>query len=277
MRLNLNLVGRGVSDIGLQKLTEALTHRCEEVRAAIAYASFDNMTLLNTCKSLNKALTFYGRYDESVPVHPEIIKWFLRDGGANIICRVVPDHLHAKVIWWVGEGAYVGSANMTQRAWYNNLEAGVFIPNDELTNSGMHEELERFFQFTHEHSRPISDEFYRHLVALADSRRAVEREIAAHKKRVATFFTKDGELARGTATKSESNSYLEFEKDWNESLTFLRSIGRKLSLESNRPHWVPERTEMGAHVDQFIHAYYYKKVRGDQGENLYVLLTMPTV
>lgn len=267
MRMNLPLVARGVNDVGLQKLTESLTHKCQQVKAAIAYASFDNMTLLTTCKNFNKALTFYGRYDESVPVHPDIIKWFLKDVGPNFICRVVPEYLHAKVIWWVGEGVYIGSANMTQRAWYNNIEAGIFVNQDEITSANMHGELERFFAFTHELSRPISDEFYRHLLLLSESRKAVEREEAAHKKRISPFFTKDGELARGTTTKSESKSYLNFERDWNESLSFLRSIGNKLSLAVNRPDWVPEQTEMGAHVDQFIHAYYYKKVRGDQGED----------
>lgn len=43
--------------------------------------------------------------------------------------------LHAKVIWWRGYGVYVGSANLTSAAWYNNIEAGVFFSESEIAET----------------------------------------------------------------------------------------------------------------------------------------------
>lgn len=266
MQLTLASLADKSSYMSLLKLTEKLTPKCEEVRAAIAYASSDNMTLLTACKSLSKPLTFFCRYDDSVPVHPDIIKWFLRDAGPNFLCRVVPEILHSKVIWWVGAGVYIGSANMTHRAWYDNVETGVYITEEELRVANLHLKLEQFFASIELESQPISDEFHRHLCLLAESRRAIQKEEAAHRKRVPWFFPKAGDLSPGTDTQAESRKYAEFARDWNESLQFLRGIGKELEKESNRPAWVPEDTPMGAHVDQFIHAYYYRKVNGDQGE-----------
>lgn len=272
MQLTLaNLEGRS-HGTSLLKLTEALTPKCEEVRAAIAYASTDNMTLLAACKKLLKPLTFFCRYDDTVPVHPDIIRWFLRDAGTNFLCRVVPDILHSKVIWWVGAGVYIGSANMTYGAWHNNIETGIFLNEEEICAANLHLELERFFASVESNSQPISDEFYRHLCKLADSRRSVQKEESAHRKRVPGFFPIAGIPVPGTETEGESRKYSAFSRDWNETLQFLRGIGKELEKDNNRPMWVPEDTPMGAHVDQFIHAYYYRKVNGDRGED-YVRLS----
>ncbi len=53
--------------------------------------------------------------------------------------------LHCKIIWWKGYGAYIGSANLTGRAWYSNIEAGVFYDENDLYNTGLIEQLEEFF------------------------------------------------------------------------------------------------------------------------------------
>jgi hypothetical protein len=267
MQLNLALIAGEINGKGLFKLTESLTPTCLEVRAAIAYASIDNMILLNACKAAGKTLTFYGRYDQSVPVHPDIIKWFLEEANPNFVCRVVPDRLHAKVIWWMGEGVYIGSANMTQRAWFNNIEAGTFLSEKQLEEANLHGELERFFAATYEHSQPITNEFFLHLCRLAQSRKPIDKEEAEHRKRIPPFFGKSGALVPGTSSLAHSQEFLNFQREWNESLQFLRDIGEKLDRNVNRPRWVPEDTPMGAHVDQFIHAYYYKSVQGGRGES----------
>ena len=61
-------------------------------------------------------------------------------------CKLVPDSLHSKVIWWRGHGAYIGSANLTDRAWNSNIEAGVYFSESDLADSGMIEQLTEFFE-----------------------------------------------------------------------------------------------------------------------------------
>jgi phosphatidylserine/phosphatidylglycerophosphate/cardiolipin synthase-like enzyme len=64
------------------------------------------------------------------------------------------------VIWWRGHGAYVGSANITQKAWYNNIESGLFLTEAELTSSGQADDIERLFRAVDEHSASLTQELY---------------------------------------------------------------------------------------------------------------------
>jgi hypothetical protein len=45
----------------------------------------------------------------------------------------------------------------------------------------------------------------------------------------------------------------------------LRDIADRVSSPQYRPTWIPEDIPKGAQADQFIHAYYYKNVRGHRG------------
>lgn len=85
------------------------------------------------------------RYDHTVPVSPAFLSKLLANVKNNIFCKLVPDCLHCKIIWWKGYGAYIGSANLTGRAWYSNIEAGVFYDENDLYNTGLIEQLEEFF------------------------------------------------------------------------------------------------------------------------------------
>jgi phosphatidylserine/phosphatidylglycerophosphate/cardiolipin synthase-like enzyme len=85
------------------------------------------------------------RYDHTVPVSPAFLSKLLANVKNNIFCKLIPDRLHRKVIWWKGYGAYIGSANLTERAWYSNIEAGIFFTESDLYSSNLIEQLEEFF------------------------------------------------------------------------------------------------------------------------------------
>ena len=57
--------------------------------------------------------------------------------------------------------AYVGSANLTDAAWYRNIEAGCFFDETEMVASAMDVELREFFHRVDEHASPLSDELFR--------------------------------------------------------------------------------------------------------------------
>lgn len=263
----MELVAGGINKKFLRNIAEDCTPKSTRVLAAVAYASADNLELFQLCKQHDKVLTFYGRYDESVPVSPTIVKWFLDQKNPNLECRVVPDILHAKVIWWVGVGAYIGSANLSQRAWYSNIEAGVFFSQEELEDSEMESELEDFFEATEQHSKAINDEFLRHLLRLeafnTEGYKSQKRKPGAPKR---FFDLQPGLLnvknkGRETRRKEKLDQFV---TEWNESLQTLRDIAEQVSSDKYRPHWIPEETPTGAQVDQFLHAHYYRRIRGDR-------------
>jgi hypothetical protein len=249
--------------------THANTPACSEVIAAIAYANSDNLHLFEACKTHGKNLTFYGRYDKTVPIQPAVVKWFLDKASPSFVCRMVPDILHAKVIWWRDVGAYIGSANLTDRAWNSNIEAGTYLSQDELESLDLITELQRFFDVVELNSQPISDELYRHLLSLVDMRKAIYRAEQEFEKRANRFYAEGKGLIDVSSAPAVEKAYSNFERSWRESLQVLRDISKVVVLDEFRPSWIPSSVPVGAQADQFIHAYYYRFVQGHRG-NQYV-------
>ena len=72
------------------------------------------------------SLKYWGRFDDTIPVSLPILKTFLSRRSRIFTCKLIR-RFHAKVIWWHGDGAYVGSANHTGAAWNSNVEAGTLL------------------------------------------------------------------------------------------------------------------------------------------------------
>lgn len=243
----------------LQNLLGEVIGSCTRVRAAVAYAKRREMRLFEACKRHEKPLEFFGRYDHTVAVAPEVLKWFLDQKSPQYACKLVPDILHAKVIWWVGAGAYIGSANLTQQAWDSNIEAGVFLEQDEL-EEGMESELQHFFAVVNERARPLTDEIYKEQKLLAERRKdlstrdyEIERQFEESRR-----LPKSGGLNLSDVKPSTEKSREDFEREWNETLQLIRDIADRVS--DMRPGWIDASVAKGVQADQFLHAYYSKRV-----------------
>ena len=127
----------------LRDITLVAAKETEVVWAAVAYASKQSI-LFDWCLENNIPLKFWGRYDHSVPISVGILQKFLSRKSANYQCKLVTKY-HPKVIWWKGYGVYIGSANLSDSAWNNNVEAGCFYTEDELEDSEIAQDLNRFF------------------------------------------------------------------------------------------------------------------------------------
>ena len=127
----MKLVMGHVNGVTLDAVHQELVKGCSDIRAAVAYAS-DRLPLFDPAHC-SVPVEFFGRLDG---VDPDLLDEILRQGD-RITCHLVPRsrNLHAKIIWWRGRGAYVGSANLTDAAWLRNLECGVFYDGDELAGS----------------------------------------------------------------------------------------------------------------------------------------------
>ena len=113
----MKLVGGGINGVYLLEIHEQGIDKTDSLKIAIAYAS-GSPRLLEDCWKKKIRVTFWGRYDDTSPIALPILKTFLDRKSPNYVCKLVPDIFHAKIIWWDGYGAYIGSANLTENAWF---------------------------------------------------------------------------------------------------------------------------------------------------------------
>ncbi|WP_422647986.1 phospholipase D-like domain-containing protein [Cupriavidus sp. H18C1] len=145
------------------RLNETGCLRCTNILASIPYAmkGVASDDFYKTITATRIPCTTYCRLDWSVPFDTRIIRDFSSEG-----CKFffIEEYLHAKVIWWKGWGAYIGSCNLTDRACFENFEAGWFFEDSEINARGIQNELQAFFDELERDSIPESSE----IVSLLD-------------------------------------------------------------------------------------------------------------
>lgn len=256
MKLMLNGVNGGyIRDI----LEDAKAHT-ERVDAAVAYATNEDL-LFDWCWDNEIPLRFWGRFDAEVPVSIPVLTKFLARKSGRYTCKLVR-HFHPKVIWWRGYGAYIGSANLTSKAWYNNVEAGVFLTEEELASGGHDLEILDMFIEIEKHAAPLTQELF-DLLSMRN-RALTQQELQDKPARDRVTDTVlvphwDG-LSRATEKSAKNLRRQAFLNEWNSTLQIIRDVSSKIARDGNRPSWVDEDAPTGAQADQFLHAHYYNTV-----------------
>jgi hypothetical protein len=265
----MQVILNGINGRYLSEINENAAQRTDYVEAAVAYVS-DEKLLFDWCWKNSIPLRFWGRYDHSVPVSPPILRSFLSRKSSNFVCKLLT-HFHAKVIWWHGVGAYIGSANLSDPAWYGNIEAGCFFDENEISGAPVEIQLRDFFRRVDEKSFPLTDEIFQEI-----ERRSRElNELAQREKdRRNTFMQSQGVkqwdgLLKQSSRTAQDERRKAFLDEWYSTLQILRDIGTRVSEGEWRPIWIPEEVPSGAQADQFLHAYYYNKVFDENGRSRY--------
>jgi hypothetical protein len=265
MRLILN----GINGQYLRYITDNCAGQTEFVEAAVAYAS-DDRILFNWCWENNIPLRYWGRIDEKIPVNVQLLRQFLARKSPSFVCKLV-SHFHAKVIWWHGVGVYIGSANLSDPAWYGNIEAGCYYEEGEIADTPMEMQLKEFFRCVDEHAAPLTDELFKEI-----ENRAKEIELlsAQDRERAKKFMQSTGlrqwnGLLRQSANSARDRHKEAFLREWFSTLQILRDIGARVADDSMRPIWIPKNTPTGAQADQFLHAYYYSHVFDDARRSIF--------
>lgn len=259
----MSLVAAPLQGDRLRNCLYACASSAVRVRAAIAYADMSNIELFEECAREGVPLDYYGRYDHTCPVHPSLLRWFLKRDSIDLRCYLVPEHLHAKVIWWVDAGAYIGSANLTDRAWNKNYEAGMFYTREELVDSGLDDELGRFFERLHDQAYPLSEDVAREQELLLKRRQEIAKQEAEHRRFFAQTNLLKPKQHPDEVPPKEANQreFRAFEDEWRSTLTVLNQIAARVASDEWRPDWMPKSVPPAAQSDQFLHAYYYQRVR----------------
>ncbi len=230
------------------------------VLAAIAYGSEINNPkggLVDHCVNNKLRLDLWMRYDHTIPVTISLLDKLNRYQSRNIFTNFIPDCFHTKAIWWKGYGAYIGSANHTERAWHSNLELGVFFSDEELIKNGLDLQLDYYFEYLKniDKSIPISSEYIDEMKSLKSL-----QWNSSSAKRARKWSEWRGPSFQESKSSNERGKD-RFKKEWNNALGILKTIEGQ--LRNNRPVWVNDDVPLGWQVDQFLHAYYYNKV-GDK-------------
>ncbi|MBY3397119.1 phospholipase [Rhizobium laguerreae] len=254
----MELLLNGINGNYLRNILLNAVEDTDRVDAAVAYAT-ENDLLFDWCWENKLPLRFCGRFDEQVPVSILILERFLSRRSGRYTCKLVRQ-FHPKVIWWRGFGAYIGSANLTQSAWWNNVEAGVFLTEDELVASGHDLQLEQFFAEIETHAAPLTQELFDLISARNKelTRRKIAQKAADEAFTATTLVPHFRGLARSSAKSAGEQRKQAFLNEWNRTLQIIRDISVKISVDGNRPSWVSSTAPLGAHADQFLHAHYYQ-------------------
>jgi hypothetical protein len=256
----MELIAGSLNASFLESLVYKHIDECAEVIAIVPYC--DTPELFEICKKSNKSVKFYCRLDHTVPVKSEVLKWFLKQNNLNYKCYVLRGGLHAKIIWFKGIGAYIGSANLTDNGWVSNIEAGLFVLEDEPISNEVFDELEELAEIVHLKSTELSEPILKFVTQLEEKR----RNFSSHESDLSKWFNENCSISekdilpkgRDRNERKELKKS-EFIEEWNETLDLLNQISEK--LKEHKPKWVNESVTKGVHLDQFLHAYYYSEVR----------------
>jgi hypothetical protein len=261
------LILNGINGRYPREICDNALPRCDLVEAAVAYVSQEDL-VFEWCWRNKVPLRFWGRFDDTVPVKPRILKLFLDRRSPSFTCKLLT-HFHAKVIWWHGVGAYIGSANLSDPAWHGNIEAGCFFDDTEMIASGTDLELRALFDEIEARASPLTEELYKTI----DARQRQLNEIAANDRESRERFATTshvrswGGLLNVTRTDASKRRKEAFLKEWFDTLQILRGIGSRISSDDNRPTWLTNDVPAGAQADQFLHAHYYHRVIDEHGRS----------
>lgn len=255
----MKLVMGEINGIWLHDLMNGAPTTCDRVTAAVAYAT-SNSPFFDHCLQNKRYLEFYGLLDEDQAVAISVMEKLLAAGPFAASCHLVKGCYHPKVIWWHGYGVYIGSANLTHKAWSSNVECGVFYQEEEILGTSMQVQLDMMLDRIRQVSKPLDSDLIKSLKALNAASNAVDRERTKLKDlfdEATKTFPKHGGLTAPTA-----NSKLSlFAVEWEKTLELLRGLRKEFIAMNSRPKWVPADANETVHFDQFLHAYYYVRVR----------------
>lgn len=256
-----------LNGVRLLNLMHGAAGRCSRVTAAVAYATGNN-PFFEHCRENKLFLDFYGLLDEDAAVSIPVLQDMLRAGPLIVNPRLIKGHFHSKIIWWHGHGAYIGSANLTNNAWFSNVECGVFFDEEEIIGHPLQADLELQFDYLRSVSAPVTAE----LVKALDRLRPAESGVYLAKQRLMAQFqeaTKDiaehaGLTSYGPPT--QTTAFTQFTTEWNQTLQLLRGLSKDFALLNKRPRWVASTADPTVHFDQFLHAYYYVRIRDERDD-----------
>ena len=267
----MEFIGNHANGAFLEPIVRRITRSgsCEGVDAAVAYVTNCDL-LFDLCTALK--IPFHLRClcnHEAQPSSP-IVDRFL-NGPGDWDLSLTQGYFHAKVIWFRGAGAYIGSANLTQNAWWHNCEAGLFLDEQELLNQGLDQEIQTLLDHVDGRSRAAVHSDLDAIRKLRSDLRDRDLDVEERRRKL---FEDHFERVPGKRSVGRPQRKLErkrtarrdnFIQEWTSTLSLLQKLQRSLDEDRKPRPWVPADTPLSVEVDQILTWYYEERITRHEG------------
>ena len=252
-------------------LIKNIPDNVKKISASIAFTQDD--TLMKICNNKKIHLDWWGLFNSDISTKLEIVKDAIKSPYIKFFSFA--ELFHSKLIWLHGYGLYIGSHNLTKNAMYNNVETGVFIPENELSEENTIK-IEKYFDFLRVNSIPatIEDaelmEKYITESKIENDRRSFIKQNLENlfEERFAhLFILKPGVQDWENNKISNDKKKLFFLQEWRETQKYLRIIHEKIR-DIKQPTWVDPNADISIITDQILHAYYYSYLLKGKDEGI---------
>ena len=254
MRIVANSLN-GIYPRDLVEIVRAHKSKLLHIDLAVAYVSKMD-EIFELAELANVPLRLFALADGKFP-NVDVARHVIEHRRLSWQLFLTRDFFHPKIMWFRGVGVYIGSANLSDKAWNRNSECGIWMDAGELEGAGWDIELEAIFTSILERSTAAGLEEIKALEELARRRTA-----AGLDKRDRGFEADCDELLgniRGKQAPSDVTKVnlpggaarAAFMAEWVSSLTILRKM--RILFEGRKdawPKWVDPTTHPAIVQDQ---------------------------
>lgn len=246
---------------GLIRFISGIPETTPEIFASIAFNT--SSKLLDYCIKYKIPLNWWGLFDYKESTSIELLEIALKNKSL-IKFYPIKQNFHSKVIYVPGYGVYIGSANMTKKALFNNIESGVFLNMDDIYTNNVLDDLESyFFYLTTKFTVLLDEDLAKYKIFIANNKtQNGEKDIANEFEKQFKHLVYNDSAGLNEKDKNEYKKRYEneFVKEWRETLNELRDLMSIVSTSNAIPIWMDKQIPPGILTDQFLHAYYYSNV-----------------
>jgi hypothetical protein len=205
-------------------------------------------------------VNLYALADGNFP-NLNVAQRFVSGGRTSWRLFLTREFYHPKVMWFRGVGAYIGSANLTDKAWWRNLECGVWLDQDDLDDLNWVDELDSMLAGVRERCVEATKEHLDALRKLQDARRPLflaEKKFAEQADILLSGIPGKDPPALAVRAKDRGGiAKQRFISEWESGLTLLRKISGFFEADRDRwPAWVDRDVHPSIVQDQATEWWY---------------------
>lgn len=225
-----------------------------QIDLAVAYvAKMDSIFRL--AEKRDVPLNLYALADGKGFPNLDVIRYFLNSRKVSWRAYLTRGYFHPKIMWFRGIGAYVGSANLTDKAWIQNIECGIWLDESELNRISWDAQLDQFFCMIAKRCTEATAEHLEALSKLKTRRSEINKLEAEFERQIESLLPDmpgrqaptDYTVQRGIGGKAR----MAFREEWNRGLTILRKLTDLFDSRRSRwPEWVNQDASAAIVQDQ---------------------------
>lgn len=262
MRLIANSLNGRYPD---ELVNEASCEKLKQIDLAVAYV-LKMDSIFELAERWEVPLNLYTLADGDGFPHIEVVRKFVEGQRTAWRLYLTRDFFHPKIMWFRGVGLYLGSANLTDKAWFQNLECGVWIPEEELAELSWGPTLDPMFQSIRSRCSEATSEHLNALKALRQRRTQLtvaEQEFKKETDRLLQGIAGQHAPVDLTARRESGGSARHaFRGEWEHGLTILRKIGQLFAEHRERwPRWVERDVPPAIVQDQATEWWWHREFR----------------